>query len=89
MEHGQSEGLQMGNSGEFKKDVIEVNKYKIDITLDFRKCTLYEMFFKEFFIQNFLHLNTHSRFNDLKVLKRKNFHIFIIFYKCYFNMLYQ
>ena len=76
MEHEPPDRLQKDNGGEFKKDVIKVNKYNLDITLIFGKCSFCVIFFKELFSQNFRHLNTHRRFNDLQVLKRKNFPYF-------------
>ena len=77
MEHEPPDRLQMDHGGEFKKDVIKLNKYNLDIALIFGKCGLRVIFFKELFSQNFVHLNTHRRFNDLQVLKGKIFHIFI------------
>ena len=76
MEHRPPDKLQTDNGGEFKKDVIKVNKYNLDITLIFGKCGLCVIFFKELFSQNFFHLTPHRRFNDLQVLKRKNFPYF-------------
>ena len=65
MEHGLPDRLRADNGGEFKKDVIKVNKYNLDIGL----CVI---FFKGLFSQNFLHLNAHRRFNDLQIIKREN-----------------
>ena len=76
MERGPPDRLQTDNGGEFKKDVIKVNKYNLDITLIFRKCSLCVIFFKELFSQNFIRLNTHRHFNDLEVLKREKFPYF-------------
>ena len=73
MEHGPTYTLQTDNGGEFKKDAIKVNKYNLDITLIFQKCGFYVIIFKELFSQNFLHLNTPRRFNDLQILHRKKF----------------
>ena len=38
MEHGPPDRLQTDNGGEFKKELIKVNKYNLDITLIFGKC---------------------------------------------------
>ena len=59
-----------------KKSIIKVNKYKLDITLIFGKCSLWVIFFKELFSQNFLHLKAHRCFNDFQHLKRKKFPYF-------------
>ena len=79
MEHRPPGRLKTENGGEFIKDVIKLNKYNLDITLIFGKRSLCVMFFKELFSQNFLHSNTHRRFNDLQVLKRKKFLSFYVF----------
>ena len=56
MEHRPPGRLKTENGGEFIKDVIKLNKYNLDITLIFGKRSLWVMFFKELFSQNFLHL---------------------------------
>ena len=66
-EHEPPDRLQTDNGGEFKKHVIKVNKYNLDITLNCWEMRL---------ICNFLNLNTRRRFNDLQVLKRKIFSYF-------------
>ena len=48
MEHEPPDRLQKDNGGEFKKDVIKVNKYNLDITLIFGKCGLCVIFSKSF-----------------------------------------
>ena len=65
--HEPPDGLQTDNGVEFKKHVIKVNKYNLDITLNCWEMRL---------ICNFLNLNTRRRFNDLQVLKRKIFSYF-------------
>ena len=66
-EHEPPDRLQTDNGVEFKKHVIKVNKYNLDITLNCWEMRL---------ICNFLNLNTRRRFNDLQVLKRKIFSYF-------------
>ena len=66
-EHEPPGRLQTDNGVEFKKHVIKVNKYNLDITLNCWEMRL---------ICNFLNLNTRRRFNDLQVLKRKIFSYF-------------
>ena len=66
-EHEPPDRLQTDNGVEFKKHVIKVNKYNLDITLNCWEMRL---------ICNFLNLNTRKRFNDLQVLKRKIFSYF-------------
>ena len=65
--HEPPDRLQTDNGVEFKKHVIKVNKYNLDITLNCWEMRL---------ICNFLNLNTRKRFNDLQVLKRKIFSYF-------------
>ena len=48
LEHGPPDRLQIENCSELKKSVIKVNKYKLDITLIFRKCSLRVIFSKSF-----------------------------------------
>ena len=66
-EHEPPDRLQTDNGVEFKKHVIKVNKYNLDITLNCWEMRL---------ICNFLNLNTRRRFSDLQVLKRKIFSYF-------------
>ena len=73
IEPGPPNRLQTDNGSEFKKGVINVNKYNLYITFIFGKHCLCIIFFKGLFSQTFFQLNTHRRFNDLQILKNKNF----------------
>ena len=48
LDHGPPDRLQIDNGSELKKSVIKVNKYKLDITLIFGKCSLRVIFAKSF-----------------------------------------
>ena len=53
IEHGPPDRLQTDNVGEFKKDVIKVNKYNLDITLIFLKCDFCIIFLQRAFLTKF------------------------------------